>query len=32
MKAILSRQQFKYYLGLLQLTASNVIRATRNKP
>ena len=32
MKAILSRKQFKYYLGLLQLTASNVIRATRNKP
>lgn len=32
MKAVLSRQQFKYYLGLLQITASNVVRATRNKP
>lgn len=32
MKAILSRQQFKYYMGLLQQTAANVIRATRNKP
>ncbi|MEM8645610.1 MAG: hypothetical protein AAGF86_04620 [Pseudomonadota bacterium] len=32
MKSILSRQQFKYYLGLLQITASNVVRATRNKP
>ena len=32
MKAVLSRKQFKYYLGLLQITASNVVRATRNKP
>lgn len=32
MKAIMTRAQFKYYLGLLQQTAANVIRATRNKP
>ena len=32
MKAILTRHQFKYYLGLIQTTAANVIRATRNKP
>ena len=32
MKAIMTRQQFKYYLGLIQTTAANVIRATRNKP
>ena len=32
MKAVLSRHQFKYYLGLLQITASNVVRATRDKP
>ncbi len=32
MKAILTRRQFKYYMGLLQQTAANVIRATRNKP
>lgn len=32
MKAIMTRDQFKYYLGLLQQTAANVIRATRNKP
>lgn len=32
MKAIMSRAQFKYYLGLIQQTAANVVRATRNKP
>ena len=32
MKAIMTRKQFKYYLGLIQQTAANVIRATRNKP
>ncbi len=30
MKAILSRQQYKFYLGLLQVTAARVIKATRN--
>ncbi len=32
MKAIMTRKQFKYYIGLIQQTAANVIRATRNKP
>ena len=32
MKAIMTRKQFKYYLGLIQQTSANVIRATRNKP
>ncbi len=32
MKAIMTRKQFKYYMGLIQQTAANVIRATRNKP
>ena len=32
MKEIMTRKQFKYYLGLIQTTAANVIRATRNKP
>ena len=32
MKAIMTRHQFKYYMGLIQQTAANVIRATRNKP
>ncbi len=32
MKAIMTREQFKYYMGLIQTTAANVIRATRNKP
>ncbi len=32
MKAIMTRAQFKYYLGLIQQTAANVVRATRNKP
>ncbi len=32
MKQILSRAQFKYYLGLIQQTAARVIKATRNRP
>lgn len=32
MKAIMTRDQFKFYMGLIQQTAANVIRATRNKP
>lgn len=30
MKAILSKDQYKYYLQLLQVTAARVIKATRN--
>ncbi|MEM7429845.1 MAG: hypothetical protein AAF441_27570 [Pseudomonadota bacterium] len=32
MKKVMTRTQFKYYLGLLQQTAARVIKATRNRP
>lgn len=32
MKAIMSRDQYRAYLDLLQETAARVIKATRNKP
>ena len=32
MKQVMTRAQFKYYLGLLQQTAARVIKATRNRP
>ena len=32
MKQVMTRPQFKYYLGLLQQTAARVIKATRNRP
>ena len=32
MKKIMSAEQYKYYLALLQETAARVIKASRNKP
>ncbi len=32
MKKIMTRAQFKYYVGLVQQTTARVIKATRNRP